>query len=420
MITVRRSVAFLSAILVSALASVGCSSSSGDDTGVDEGHLTPDNPATVFDQAETCNVLFEDKKAFRDPDLADGLLRWKCGDVKGVTINRDKTGKLVVNPDSGKISDLGQEYCEYHAIANGQIVDFAEDLKKLSPGAKLSCVFSGVYFDVGGTNAKSDARAKQIAVGVAQSLGSPTVDLKAVKMQDSVNSRDAASQLINDCQAAAAKPNLDADRQAACIQLALKGGTVDNSIAALCRGIDLSNDANWQKVVAKGGKVLKQGDADAATYERQRDVAACAATFPLASKGQLVPWRNSDPTICSRSLRVVQECGDKFPTMAQGGAIPPSVEGFTMTGWESHKLPDGCRRAMVDGKESDQVVICDVNPQKVKEAQDNIDVAPVDPQTDFCHDLFANNIAMQAPLRAVTTSKGTSTTNFCKAYNGTP
>jgi hypothetical protein len=420
-----RLAAILSTIVVGAVATAGCST---EEPTLEEaeGNLTPQNPASVFDQAETCNAIFEDKKAFREPDLKDGLLRWKCGDVKGVTINRDASGKLFVNPESRKISDLGQEYCEYHAVVDGKIVDFAEDLKALPPTAKLSCVFTGVYFDVvhdanpSVMIQKSNAKAKEMAVDVAKWLGAATIDPKAVKMQDGVNSRGAASQLIHDCQNIAAVKNVDAERQAACFMLASKSGQVDKSIADLCRGVDLAKEANWAKVVAKGAKILTEAD-DATAFERQKDLTACAATFPLANRGQLVPWRNSDPTICARALRAAADCGDKFPPMDDVtglGALPPAVEGFTMTGWEGRRLPDGCKRAIVGGKESDQIVICEVSQQKVKEAIENIEVAPIDPQVDFCHALFANNIAMQAPIRAVLASKGPGASAFCSAFNG--
>jgi hypothetical protein len=438
MFTPRLSVTILSTIFGGALLSAGCSSASDPSIDGQEGNLTPDNAATVFDQATVCNEHLEDRKAFRDADIKDGVLRWKCGDVKGVTINRDKAGTLVENPATGNVSDLGQEYCEYHAVADGKIVDFAEDLKKLQPTTKLSCVFTGVFKDVlepSGGISETNALDAKVATDVAASLGSPSVDPKVVRMHDDTNTRGAASQLISDCFNwahikdgkdvvldffhIAPSKLLDARRQAACIELALKSGQLDKSIASLCRGVDLSDDSNWQKVVDKGGKVVT--DADAAInpegFERQKDIAACATTFYL--KKTLVTWRNSDPSICARTIRAVQDCGDTFLASANvlQGAVPNDVPGFLMTGWEGHKLPDGCRRAVVGGKGSDQIVICDVNQDKVKEAISSIDVAPVDPQVDFCHDLFANNIAMQAPMRALTLTKGTSTSAFCAAYN---
>src|SRR5207302_7485523 len=49
---------------------------------------TPAQNGNVFDQAKVCDNLFSDRAAFRAADLQQGVLRWKCGDVDGVTISQ--------------------------------------------------------------------------------------------------------------------------------------------------------------------------------------------------------------------------------------------------------------------------------------------------------------------------------------------
>src|SRR4051794_17131818 len=120
----------LSSLFIGAVAVAGCSSAASDgggDTG-DEQDVVPASAKTLFDQAGVCDNVFKRHAAIRDSDMRDGLLRWECGDVPGVT-----------GPD------LGQEYCEYHASSGGKLVKAAKDLAQAQ---KLSCVFTGVYADV--------------------------------------------------------------------------------------------------------------------------------------------------------------------------------------------------------------------------------------------------------------------------------
>src|SRR5437868_1259748 len=76
------SVAFIG--LASIALGAGCSSST-EDVGSAEGKATPPNPATLFDQAETCDRLFTRHASVRDVDMQQGLIRWAAADVPGVT-----------------------------------------------------------------------------------------------------------------------------------------------------------------------------------------------------------------------------------------------------------------------------------------------------------------------------------------------
>ena len=309
-------------------------------------------------------------------------MRWECGDVPGVT-----------GPD------LGQEYCEYHASAGGKLVSAAKDIPQ---GQKLSCVFTGVYADVKGTPAASATYATTLGSALADpaNLGA-AADPALTIMKVGFNSRGAATSLIHDCAANANGAPADEARQAACYQASLVNGPNQTKLAAACRGKVLTDDKQWAPVAAMGAKVAVPGDAN---FESQKDIVACLRT--AAAKG--VTWRNSDPMICTRVTRAVNECKVAFEP------IPDAVDGFTFTGWTNRSIPAGCRYAKVNGKDYPNIVLCEASSAEVEDLDTN-------PQwsgnlQQFCHDRFANDLVMQAPIRALQTA-GTQDGTFCTAYN---
>jgi len=79
----------LTAATAALLAGAGCSAAPDDGAGDSvTGAATPAQNSLVFEQVKTCDNLFKDRAAFRDVDLQEGVLRWKCGDVDGVTISK--------------------------------------------------------------------------------------------------------------------------------------------------------------------------------------------------------------------------------------------------------------------------------------------------------------------------------------------
>lgn len=390
----------------------GCLAETGDEEDTDDvtEALEPPAAKVAFDEAQICDVRLSDKAAFRDVDLEQGVLRWKCGDVPGVTIPH-----------------LGQEYCEYHAVSGGNVVDRNADLKKLPAGAKVSCVFTSVFSDVKGwkspANETFEARlADELARPANLGVRAKSTDF--ARMQSGVNGRAAASILVDDCQDHAKKPqfNLKASRATACYRAAKArgaNGALDPRLVKLCRGVDLSNAKAWARVVRAGVSLARQGEAD---YETERDIASCTRAVFLGDKA--VPWRNSDPSICGRIGRAVEECDASFPDDdKQGnGAVPSAALGFTLTGWANRRLPVGCRHAKVDldGNGTTEpfrhLVICDVNADVVDKARTSL--APLDPQDAFCNELFGRDIAVQAPIRAIASDQGSANTPFCKKFRG--
>src|SRR6476660_8804431 len=94
----------LSALAAVSLASVvGCSTAS-EDLDAAEGAATPANPQTHHELALTCMRMLKRHETVRPIDMEQGVIRWGCGDVPGVTND-----------------DLGQEYCEYQVVQSGAI-----------------------------------------------------------------------------------------------------------------------------------------------------------------------------------------------------------------------------------------------------------------------------------------------------------
>jgi hypothetical protein len=112
--------------------------------------------------------------------------------------------------------------------------------------------------------------------------------------------------------------------------------------------------------------------------------------------------------ICARVTRAVAECKVDYTP------IPDSVDGFSFTGWTNRSLPAGCRYAKIEGKDYMHLVICEASDAE----KDDLDTNPAwqNNLQQFCHDRFANDLVMQAPIRALQKS-GTQDGAFCKLYD---
>ncbi|MSP91352.1 MAG: hypothetical protein EXR79_06060 [Myxococcales bacterium] len=375
------------------LAATACAAEPGAEAG-DGAELVPASAATLFDQAAVCDNIFKRHTAIREADLRDGVLRWGCGDVPGVT---------------GK--DLGQEYCEYKAMQGGKVVRSGAELKS---GQKLSCVFSSVYMDCNGWGVDNTSYAGDLAKDMSKPENlNATVDATAMVMKVGFNSRAAAEALIKDCAANAKKSALNTkqlvneERQAACYEASTKNTKEAAKLRTLCRstkGDWLADEKKWTSVKALGARIAVAGEAN---FEWQRDLTACLRTGDTKIKG--VTWRNSDPMICSRVVRAAAECDAKYVS------IPLDFKGFVFTGWTNRQVPAGCRKAKRAGADYDNMVICDATTSELEDIGLNPTFSS--DLNEFCRTRFAKDLVMQAPLRLLTTS-ATSVTPFCKAYSG--
>lgn len=371
----------------------------------DDQNLVPAQTSNHFDQAAACSKVFQRHAAIRESDMKSGVLRWACGDVPGVT---------------GK--DLGQEYCEYKAISAGKVVSKTTEIV----GGKVQCLFTSVYADVKPPYGSPAVQAfgKSLATKLKDAA-----NLNATKLTDAevtalggaavmnvgFNTRGAATALVVDCArnaagaangqtlSATAMANAlkDEARQAACFEASQKIPASAAKFKSACLGKVLADDKVWAPIEKLGARVAKPGEAN---YETQRDVSACLRS--KASGG--VTWRNSDPMICTRVTRAVTECSVEF------NGLPDSLDGFSFTGWTNKALPKSCRYAVVDGKEYKHLVICEASTSEVSnmafKAQWKNDL------TQFCRDRFAQDIVMEAPIRALQKT-GTTEGAFCSTYN---
>jgi hypothetical protein len=485
MAPLRRSLVALFALTGIAIPVVGCSSSTADDIGDQEGAVTPDTKGSAavaaFEQAATCDNLFKDRAAFRDADLAEGVLRWKCGDVPDVTMSACETNleKLREAEAKGKPVDaardqaleacgdgLGQEYCEYNAVAKGYIVNSPAAVKTagLKDSDVVQCLFTSTYSDVM-EDASADYRAmlgrKIAASGALQGVTADTkLEPRASGMRQWVNSRTAADMLLSDCVKLANEPShqirgggtmdhkavyADSQRQVACYrkwsEATSKGDkTLAEKLATACggplvkmrspegkevthrKGVDLAKADNWAKATALGVAVDEASDAD-------RDLSACVMIRYAEHGG--VAWRNSDPTICARAFRVANECGvTSFASIPEGGvASDPTPQGlrwdgFEMMGWTNRKvLPTGCKYVMQPsgaacspadaqaGKCYSRAVACTPNANDVKAYK-----SQGRSLQELCKEKFAQNVAMQAPVGLLAQGTLREETPFCKAF----
>src|SRR4051812_35478113 len=70
------------------LAAVGCSTTPAPSAG-DEQDIVPASKTSIFEQAQVCDGVLKNNQLGRESDAKDGSIRWKCGDVAGVTSDSD-------------------------------------------------------------------------------------------------------------------------------------------------------------------------------------------------------------------------------------------------------------------------------------------------------------------------------------------
>lgn len=350
----------------------------------DEQNVVPDGAQTPFDLAGLCQENIQRHITVRTQELADGVVRWQCGDRPGVD----------------GADDRGQEYCEYFAMSNGKRVDLLADA---DPGAPLSCFFTSVYMDVAPGMARDEYLAAELAK--PENMG-VDVDPKLVRMKGQFNSRGAATTLVVD--AMDVKTAQNDQRQAACFLASIDPANKGNAEALkdACRGVKLTVRSAWEKAQKLGAKVPSAGDAN---YEMYKDTVACMSVGRLEHGG--VDWRMSDPHIAQVVVRANDECGCTY------SALPDELEGFLQGSWSSpDTLPAGCRRVQVDGQPYQHMTICDVSEAERSDLETSLDYS--ENLQSYCNERFGKDIVLTAPLRAVENpgSCSKSSSAFCKEF----
>ena len=343
--------------------------------------FTFNDVAVLFDLAEYCDGMTTRHAVVHALDAQDNNLRWRCGDVTGISPAND-----------------GQEYCEYSAVKNGGRITSATQIG----AGSFSCLFTSIFNDATGLDT---LHRQQLELPV--NLGSPVTDVSLVRMQRSINSRAAATALVGSCSGLGG--NINETRQVACYQAfdaARDAGdmTSANQLRAICRGQDLSNGAAFAQAQALGAVVPVEGDAD---YEKHREILGCVTT----PRGGGNFARNSESNICGRAFRAGNECQCSFMD------LPTAVVGFEFTTWftpENDTIPPGCRPAQVNGQDSRHLMICDVPAREVPEILAS--ALYRDDLTGFCNDRFGKNLGMVAPLDTLHAGTCNLTPSFCGSY----
>jgi hypothetical protein len=449
---------------------LGCSAAEVEEEDVNAGAIKPQLQTKQFELAEHCDKIVREKQGIRENDIKSGNVRWKCGDVAGVRFkpclrirgefpnverNPDGTpklfkidgtesarrgkywkqnGQLCDNPDAP--GDLGQEYCEYHAVLNGEVVDNwngatdRRDDPNAPSGAKtgeLKCVYTSMHADA---HPQFDFNVAEHGAALQSKLGLSTPPApRLVQMQVGFNTRGAADQLILDCQTKAESLTQQewqtAERVVACLR-AWKASPSDEKRTECER--DLSDDATWTDVKTKvGAKELADSpDPGLEDADATRDIVACTVPIDFAKDGTIVGWRNSDPMICQRVIRAKFECGDTFAEIerlriddekklvrdeqgkrirdAEGQenpvSLPDNFPGFFLTNWEiPNAPPPGCEYiGEADPSKpggGPNLVVCKVSSNAFSAAKGKMSMQ------QLCNDQFGKNIAMAAPLGAV-------------------
>lgn len=372
-------------VLGLAFAAPGCEGDSAE-TG-DEQDVVPESSQTPFDLAGLCHDNIQRHITVRPQELAEGIVRWQCGDRPGVD----------------GVDDRGQEYCEYFAISKGKRVDNFADA---DPKAPLYCYFTSVYGDVASGTARDAALAKELSK--PENLNA-TVDKSLVRMKGPFNTRGAATTLVVD--AMNVKSDVNDERQAACFLATIDPANKANAekLKTACRGKKLSTKTAWSKVQKLGAKVPVAGDA---TYENFRDTVACMSVGRLQNGG--VDWRMSDPHITQVVVRANDECSCTY------SALPDALEGFMQGTWSSKDaLPAGCKRVKVNGQDYQHLTVCEIPASERSDLETSLDYS--ENLQAYCNERFGKDIVMTAPLRAVETAGSckTKTGEFCSAFTKT-
>ncbi len=410
--------------ILGALGIAGCAVAPDEEVGSGEGAATPSPNKDVFTQVQACDNLFKVHAKDVSEDIGAGVLRWQCGDVPEVTMSKceDNLDKIAerertVDVDTQRENALtecrdgfGQEYCEYNAVSNGNVVNTPRSAKDLKATDEVECVFTSVHSDV--EDRTTPEYHKELSAELKPQLITatrPTIEGRVAGMKQGVNSRSAADTLISDCSNLGASSDAklleNAQRQVLCYR-AWKAAPANKrtEIAARCIGKDLSDDAVFAKT----------GLSESVLSEPEKDLAAC--TMILKAEHGGVDWRNSDTAICARSFRATNECNVTFKTIRD---VAPNFQGFSMRTWsKDDTAPPGCKYADVKGEPFKQIVICKLNSTDVLAAnRSTIPLGQRKSLQQVCNVAFGFNVAMQAPMGALANlSNAKKNGEFCSQF----
>ncbi len=346
----KRSILF--ALGASVIASLGCSA-----TEPGPGDCEGDNCDTPGITDQTCKDRRSDAIESAQRAYVPGAIRWSCADVEGVNTNGT--------------DDRGQEYCEYYAIVK-------------PPG--------------------SEAKPAVLGKIVGQNTAGPIVNELSIKLTDDQIAaiEDAPNAVVGQCVFHSWHSDIDmgvpACSGASCPDI--MGFRLD-AVEKISVGKQSFSVPMFQMMLSvnsnSAAQLLSRDCLKGGTSSIKDDFTrGCELCTNLFDQGLCVPWRKSDPTICSGVMRLA-ECG----CSVTGGNVPAALvpttrRGFPLGTWSGPKeLPSGCR--YVDpGDGSQTIVSCDLT------ASDLL-ASATDPK-GLCRSKYADNVVVHIPIppKAVT------------------
>lgn len=331
-----------SALLLSILFATACSGSSETDGECAYGKC--DTPGgTVEEMCTNARVPAMDENR---PHFTAGGVRWSCRDVNGVTA------------DSNTKDDRGQEYCEYfgmlhtdgipEVIMNEQGPVFCDASTPCSQGVCDDSIFSCVSSNTADLSKPADVLGKNI--DKADKVTPLDPQLTAGQLEWLAQNPTAK---VGECVFTSWHNDIStAPRGTETVGgYALNAKSANAQIPLFRMAVQFNSNGAAQTLVQD---CLQAGDAE----EKDSFMRGCE----MCGGTNCVPWRKSDPSVCTMAMRVA-ECGCEVsvPT-ATGGQkkldlsksgdlaiakelfVPESRRGFTLGTWDGiGQLPTGCR-----------------------------------------------------------------------------
>jgi hypothetical protein len=352
------------------------------------------------EETELCAARGADLVNANRPAFLEDFVRWSCADVEGVnTSGRD---------------DRGQEYCEYFAVIQTPD-ELGEGWTETGLTLGRPHVGSGEELQRCGTNGDCDANS--VCIGVHRNAdpacASGRCSLCAPVTTDFNDDQqffleDQGAEVVGKCIFTSWHSDVPGPLPCGenCTDVYNHPLDVDN--LRMLNSINSNNAASdlVQKCVSGVAESrYRVGDAeDEADPFHDPFFRACMWNADLFG----THWRFSDPSVCTAGVRAA-ECGCTVggdPSIDLGFALVPpvhqqmeeggiSLRGFPLGTWgDSSGLPNGCRYVDIgnefNGNPSQTIVECDI---RGLELLDNLQ----DPK-DFCRKKYGSDVVVHVPI----------------------
>jgi hypothetical protein len=280
------------------------------------------------------------------PHFTDIGVRWSCRDVNGVSAS------------SNTLDDRGQEYCEYftmlHAngipevITNEQGPVFCDESTPCAAGTCDTSIFSCVSGTTVDTTEKASVLGKNLTDGVSVTGLDPKLTSGQLEWLTQNPSAKVGECVFTSWHADITRRPTSTEQIAG---FGLNARTPGKTDPLFRMAVGFNSNGAAQALV---NDCLKAGDKK---FEDgfERGCNSCGHE-------NCVPWRKSDPSVCTMAMRVA-ECGCTVSVKTTSGSmkkldlaksgdlaiakelfVPKSRRGFALGTWDNiDQLPSGCR-----------------------------------------------------------------------------